>query len=214
MTPPALELFSGFTPLQVLDLSFNNNKPAEALAITVYRGIGEQEPTSLPFLHHPDDLVEQKLGGRIGVDEITRPHQDAPSDIKGLINQKLVDASKKANVQHIDFALSAIREVSDDADFVAGMAGGAGIDRRLTRDAGLAEVSVDRDMWPHRSFSQVVHELRDIISLVRAERDPPTSAIATINQRRRRLSFGGPGRLADDAADHQTMAFSIRACPM
>src|SRR5262245_41186194 len=93
------------------------------------------------------------------------------------------------------------------------MAGGAGIDRRLTRDAGLAEVSVDRDMRRHRSFSQVVHELRDVIGLVRAEHDPPTSAMATINQRQRRLSFGGHGGLADDAADRQTMAVLHQSMP-
>src|SRR5579864_9505738 len=40
------------------------------------------------------------------------------------------------------------------------------VNRRLAQDTGLAEVSVDCDMRRHQSFSQVVHELRDVIGLV------------------------------------------------
>lgn len=93
------------------------------------------------------------------------------------------------------------------------MAGGAGVDRPLARDACLAEVSIDRDVRRHRSFSQVVHELRNVIGLVRAERDPPPLGIAAINQRQRCLSFGSAGGLADDAAGRQAMTVLHQSMP-
>lgn len=93
------------------------------------------------------------------------------------------------------------------------MAGGASIDRGLARDAGVAEVSVNRDMRRHRSLSQVVHELRNVTGHARTQRDPPVCAMATNDQCQRRLSFGGAGGLADDAAYLQTMAVLHQCMP-
>ncbi|EAQ33599.1 hypothetical protein NB311A_00060 [Nitrobacter sp. Nb-311A] len=75
------------------------------------------------------------------------------------------------------------------------MARGAAVDRRLAWSAGLAEVSVDRDVWRDLPVPQVVHELLDVIGLVRTERDPPPSATPAIDQTQRCLSLGGAGRL-------------------
>jgi hypothetical protein len=41
-----------------------------------------------------------------------------------------------------------------------------------------------------------MHELRDVIGLVRAERDPPCSPIEAIDQVQRRLALGRAGRLS------------------
>ncbi len=65
------------------------------------------------------------------------------------------------------------------------MTRGLSIDRGPTGDAVLAEAPVDCDMRRDRSISQFVHELRNVIALVRTERDPPC-AIAIINENQRR----------------------------
>ncbi|MGY4298741.1 hypothetical protein ACVWXN_006836 [Bradyrhizobium sp. i1.4.4] len=38
----------------------------------------------------------------------------------------------------------------------------------------MPRLTVDRDVRRHRSFSKVLHELRDVIGRVRAEREPTT----------------------------------------
>lgn len=78
--------------------------------------------------------------------------------------------------------------------------------------AGLAKVSVDRDMRRARSVSQIVYELFDIIGLVCTECDPPR-APASINQSHRHLPLGGTGGLADPAADRQTMTALHQGVP-
>ena len=71
------------------------------------------------------------------------------------------------------------------ADAIADVTRGASIDCRLARRAGLAEVSVDRNVRRNRSIPEVVHELRDVIGLVRTEGDPLASAIPPIDQGQR-----------------------------
>lgn len=99
------------------------------------------------------------------------------------------------------------------ADVIADMASRASIDRGLARRAGLADVSVDSDVRRDPSISQVVHELRDVIGLVRPERDPSSSVSPAINQIQRSLPLGGTGGLADAAANRQAMTVLDQRMP-
>src|SRR6185436_19831035 len=59
--------------------------------------------------------------------------------------------------------------------------------------AGLAEMAVDRDVRRDRPTPQVVRELRHVIGLVRAERDPAPCATPAVNQLQRGLPLGCAG---------------------
>jgi len=77
----------------------------------------------------------------------------------------------------------------------------AAIDGRLARLAGFAEVAINSDVRRDRPIPEFIHELRDVIALIRTERDPPSSARAAVDQVQRRLTLGGAGGLADTAAN-------------
>jgi hypothetical protein len=81
------------------------------------------------------------------------------------------------------------------ADIVAAVMRGTRVDRRLAPLAGLSQMSINRDMRGNRSISQVMHELRDIVGLIRPQSDP-LRAPPPVDHGKRNLSFGGARRLA------------------
>lgn len=71
------------------------------------------------------------------------------------------------------------------------------IDRRLALLAGLTQMPVDGDMRRHRTASQFLDKVGDVVSLIGTQRDP-TRAIATmaVDQFQRLIPLGRAGRLA------------------
>jgi hypothetical protein len=77
---------------------------------------------------------------------------------------------------------------------------------------GRAQMTVDRNMRGNRSISQVVHEPRDVIGLVRPQGDP-LRAPQQIDHRKCNLPFGGARRLAHSTQNRQTIAVLHQRMP-